>query len=74
MYIECGEGQPIPEDYLTFTSTSPEHEQDNPRAMYEEMSTDQPLDTYEEPGDLSTCMYSALRVHCLLSNKGYPIC
>lgn len=53
MYIECGEGgQPVPEDYLTFQSTgSPDPAQDNPQGMYEAMATDDPQDTYDEPGD-----------------------
>lgn len=50
MYIECGEGQAVPEDYLTFQTTSPVPIEDNPQGAYEAMNTDNPQDAYEEPG------------------------
>ena len=48
MYIACEGETEQPEDYLTFTSQSPEGD-DDPQQNYETM-TDDPLDTYEEPG------------------------
>jgi hypothetical protein len=47
MYIACEGETEQPEDYLTFTSQSPEGD-DDPQQNYETM-TDDPLDTYEEP-------------------------
>ena len=50
MYVECEGQDHLPEDYLTFTSQSPQGE-DSPQGMYETMAnTDEPLDVYEEPG------------------------
>ena len=48
MYIACEGEAEQPEDYLTFTSQSPDMD-DDPQQTYEAMA-DEPLDTYEEPG------------------------